>query len=214
MKITCEKDNLEKYIAIAERFSGKNLTLPILSNILLEAVEDDIKITATNLEQAIQIKMNGKVSREGKICVPAKIINSLIQSLKDDKLDLEEKQNNLILKTISKEARLNGLISDDFPLIPVIKKNISFSIDAEKFKKGLEKVIPSLAISDFKPEFTGVYFNLNSSGEIRLVATDTFRLAEEIIYLKNKNFQQDLSFIIPSAVSRELIRIIDNQTEI
>ena len=214
MKFTCAKENLEKYINIAERFSGKNLTLPILSNIMLETSGNDIKLTATNLEQAVQIKINGKVAKEGKICVPAKTINSLIQSLKDSNLDLEEKQNNLILKTLSKEARLNGLISEEFPLIPFIKKTLSFSMDAYKLKRGLEKVIPAVAVSDFKPEFTGIYFGLDSSGELKLAATDTFRLAEEKINLNNKNISKDVSFILPQVVGRELARIIDHESEI
>lgn len=214
MKFICHKELLENYLNIADRFSGKNLTLPILSNVMLETVNDNIRLTATNLEQAVQINVKGKVLKDGKICVPSKTVNLLVQSLKDEELDIEEKQNNLVLKTTSKEVRLNGLISEDFPLIPSIKRNVSFNIDTQKLQKSLGRVITSVAVSDFKPEFTGIYFNLNSSGELKLVATDTFRLAEDIISTNNKNITQELSFIIPSVVGRELARITNEDSEV
>ncbi|MEK7172840.1 MAG: DNA polymerase III subunit beta [Patescibacteria group bacterium] len=211
MKFSCLKEKIEKALIIAERFSGKNLTLPILSNILLETYDNFIRITATNLEHAVQINIPGKVHREGKISVPAKIISSLVQSIKEDKIDLEEKQGNLLLSTENKDIKINGISGEDFPLIPAVKKQQGFKINGLNLRTAIEKVIPAVSISDFKPEFTGIFFKIINK-ELKIVATDTFRLAEYKLEIDNKN--NNFSFIIPYQMMQELIRIISTDEEI
>ena len=95
MKFSCVKENIERALIIAERFTGKNLTLPILANVLLEVRGNEMSVTATNLEYGVEIKIPGRGGKEGKVSVPAKVLNSLLQSLREDKVEFEEKQNNL-----------------------------------------------------------------------------------------------------------------------
>jgi len=213
MKINCLKDNLEKSLNIAERFTGKNINLPVLANVLIEAIGSYIKITATNLEYAVEIKIQGKIADPGKVSVPAKVINSLIQSIKEEKISLEEKSDNLVIKTEFKNTKINGNKTDEFPLIPNIKNNNCFKTEAMALKQGLEKVLSSASLSDFKPEFTGVFFNISST-ELKLTATDTFRLAEQKIKLSDKPEKGNFSFILPSQVAQELVRIISYEKEI
>lgn len=207
MKFTCVKEKIERALMIAERFTSKSITLPILSNVLLSLDGNTLVVTATNLESAVQINITGKGSGQEKVAVPAKILNSVFQSLKDEKVDLEEKQNNLFIKTQSREARINSVITDDFPLIPKIKKTASVTLDAVVLKQGLEKVIPSVSTSEFKPELTGVLFHI-SSKNLRLAATDSFRLVEKNITINHNG--ESFFFILPHKVAQEITRIIGN----
>ena len=213
MKFTCIKENLEKALSIAERFTGKNINLPILGNILLEVNENTLHLTATNLEYAVQISLSGKGLRNGKLSVPAKIFSSLVQSIKEDKIDLEEKQNNLLIKTDTRDTRINGTRTDDFPLLPKVKKSFSFFIEEGLLKRGLEKVLPASAISEFKPELNGVFFRV-SSGKLYLAATDTFRLAEFVCPLSKKTENENFSFILPQRIAQEVSRILAEDEEI
>ena len=125
MKFTCITQYLKKALAVADRFTGKNITLPILANVLLEVRRDNLFITATNLESAVYLTLKGSNAREGKVCVPAKVLSSFVQSIEDEKIQLEEKQGSLIIKTDTRDTRINGVSTDEFPLIPQIKKSSS-----------------------------------------------------------------------------------------
>jgi DNA polymerase-3 subunit beta len=191
---------------VAERFTGKNLTLPILANVLLEVRGNEMSVTATNLEYGVEVKVPGRGAREGKVSVPAKVLSSLLQSLQEDKVEFEEKQSNLYIRSDLRESRINGMNSEEFPLIPKIKKMSSATIEAVSLKDGLEKILPAVSTSEFKPELTGIYFYC-APMEIRLAATDTFRLAEKTFPFKGKDGEK-FSFILPQRVALELSRVI------
>ena len=208
MRFVCTKDALEKVLVVAERFTGKSVTLPILGNFLIEAEKNTLTVTATNLEYAIQSSIVGHVGREGKVSVPAKIITSLIQSTHDEKVDLEEKQGNLLVKAETRNIKINGVSPDDFPLLPKIKKSFSCSVDAALLSQGVGRVLPAVSISEFKPELNGILFHI-SSGHIRLAATDTFRLAESSWKLsKKRDRDESFSFITPHRVVQEVGRFL------
>ena len=191
---------------LAERFTGKNITLPILGNLLIETEENRLFITATNLEYAAHLSCAGKGTGKGKISVPAKILSTLIQSIKEDKMDLEGLQGNLVVSTESRRTKINGVPADDFPLLPKIKKQTGFKLDLSFLKGGLAKVLPAVATSEFKPELTGVL--LHASGqELKLAATDTFRLAEQKMEISNLEGKEGARFILPRAVAQEMARI-------
>ena len=77
---------------MAEKIIGRNLTLPILSNILIEAEKGGLKISATNLEIGLVAKIRAKVEREGKIAIPGRIVGAILSQLEDgNKIVLEGK---------------------------------------------------------------------------------------------------------------------------
>lgn len=208
MKFSCTRDALENILVVAERFAGKNVTLPILGNFLIEAKKHILTITATNLEYAIQATIAGGASQEGRVSVPAKILTSLIQSTRDEKVDLEEKQGNLLVKTETRSIKINGVPPDDFPLLPKIKKTFSCPVEAQIFSQGILRVIPAVSLSEFKPELGGVFFQIATS-DIRVAATDTFRLAESSWRLsKKRDPEEGFSFILPHRVTQEVGRFL------
>lgn len=220
MKFTCVRENLERAVSIAERFTGKNLTLPILGNVLFDVQENVLTITATNLEYAIQIAVPGSGGRAGRISVPAKIASALVQSIQDEKIQLEERSGNLIVKTDTRDARVNGMPANDFPLMPTIKKTASFEIGSLDLQSGFASVLPAVSLSEFKPELAGVHCKVGLRA-LHLAATDTFRLAEKTIPLPPPEGRgmpnQDaspFSFILPQRIASELSRILDGEERI
>lgn len=212
MKFSCVKAHLERAAGIAERFAGKNLALPVLASVLLEAEDNSLVITATNLEHAVQLRVPARVSRAGKLCVPAKVLYSLLQSLAEDKIEGEAERGALRLKTDTREGRLNGLGVDDFPLVPKIKKGETLLIDGRVLSQGLQRVLPAVSTSEFKPELSGVLFNAVRD-TLTLCATDTFRLAECRITLGKEHAGPAASFIVPYRAAQELARILEGEDE-
>ncbi len=211
MKFSCLRENLTRAFAIAERFTGKNLSLPILGNLLLETVNSSLKVSATNLEYAVEVVVPGDTVRPGKVCVPAKVASLLIQSIGEEKLELEEKQKNLILRTPSRDTRINGFLPDDFPILPKIKKNAEATAEGINLYSSLMKVLPASSTSEFKPELTGVFFKVMTK-DLVLAATDTFRLAEDTVKVSRRE-GENFSFILPHRAAGELSRIFGEYDE-
>ncbi|MDP3769435.1 MAG: DNA polymerase III subunit beta [bacterium] len=213
MKFLCVTEHLKRALANADRFTGKNITLPVLGNVLLEVEQNILRIIATNLESALQVTLHGSSSRPGKLCVPAKVLSSFIQSIGDEKTQIEERQGNMFIKTETRDTRINGVSSEDFPLIPHIKKSHSFVITASLLQAGLEQVLPAVSLSEFKPELGGIYINVSSSS-VRLAATDTFRLAEKTIPFESQTKKDSFSFILPYKIAQEIVRVLGGEEEV
>lgn len=206
MKITCTTEHLKIVILNAERFTSKQVTLPILADILFKVDEKNITINATNLEFGIQITIPGKIIKEGKASIPAKILSSFIQLLPETTITLEEKNNLLNIHTADSEITIPTHSTDDFPTFPTIKSERVFKVPTEALNQALPIVIKSVSLSDFKPELSGVFVVFNQE-IITLVGTDSFRLAEKILPIEN-SIPEHYECIIPSRTSQELIRIL------
>lgn len=211
MKILSTKNNLKNIIIQAERFTGKNINLPILSNIFIEAKNKKCNISATNLEIAIESSFPCKVVKEGVITAPSRILNTVLQTITEENITLEEKNNILTLQSENSKIVINGNPAKDFPIIPKLKfpKKIRFSYLS--LVEGLKNVISAVSRLDLKPEISGVFLKLDGK-KIKLVGTDTFRLAEKTLSVKESD-EPKLSFIIPLKTAEEIIRLSANEDE-
>jgi DNA polymerase-3 subunit beta len=210
MKIVCLQENLKKSLNIAQNIIGKNLTLPILNNLLLKTEKGRLKISSTNLEIGINTWTSGKIEKEGEITCPAKILSSFINSLPNKKIELEEKGGLLNIKCENYKASLNCLPADDFPIIPQVKQAVIFKAESEVFKSALSQVSGLSSLSESRPEITGIYLNIDQNS-VKMVATDSFRLGEKIIFDVDKKDNSSHSLIVPQRTTQELIRILGEE---
>jgi DNA polymerase-3 subunit beta len=109
MKIIILKDNLKEGLNSIVRAVSENNNLPILKNILIKTFNNKIRLTATNLELAISKSVSGKIVEDGSITVPFSVLNGIISNLDSEKVSLESKKDNLILKTDNYEAAIQGV---------------------------------------------------------------------------------------------------------
>lgn len=214
MKILCLYEKLKEAFSITERIVGKNANLPILNTVLIESKKKHIQISSTDLELALVYSIHGKIEKEGKIAVPAKLIAGFINNLScSKKITLEAKKHNLLIKTEGFKAQILGIDAEEFPIIPQIKKTNPIKLSAQDLVKGLEKMSKSVGISGIRPEITGVLFSYDSKNNtFLLVSTDSFRLSEKKILLA-KHIPADFSFILPSKTVNEIIRIFGDKKE-
>ena len=207
MKIICLQENLKNNLNITQNIIGRNLTLPILNNLLLETEKGRLKISSTNLEIGINTWTSCKAEKEGAITCPAKILAGFINGLPNKKVELEVKNNVLIIKCENYKASLRGLPADDFPIIPKIKEPASIEIKNSVFKDGLSQVVGAASLSESRPEIAGILLKPEKNN-LKLVATDSFRLAEKIIFDADKKAEFVQPLIIPQRTVQELIRIL------
>ena len=216
MKITCTKENLSKALSITGGVANKNANLPILGNVLIKASDQQTEIIATNLELAIVAHVRSKVDEPGSFTVPAKTLSEFVNLLSDEKIEMELKDNELLITCGRSSTKIKGSASDEFPVIPSVSTGTGFLFDAEQLKGGLGQTVSSLARSEVRPELSGMYFGFNTSyySGLILAATDSYRLAEKKI--KIQQGEGEFKIIVPGRTAQEIIHIlslVDNENK-
>ena len=210
MKFSCLQDNLSKGLAIVSRAVATRAPLPITQNILLEVDDSKIKITATNLEIAISTWVPGKTESEGSLTVPARMFTDFINSLPSgDQVDISgtEDNNGIQINCGKFKGRISGTSADEFPPIPVVDDDNTFTVLGLDLKKSLERVVVAAATEDSRPVLTGVKMDI-SDEEITLATADGFRLAVDKVKIKSNGNVLPSDVIIPARTMQELQRLI------
>lgn len=205
MKLIILKEKLKEGVAIVERISQKSLTLPILQNTLLKAEKNSLKLSTTNLESGINWQGLAKIEKEGSVCIPTRFLSNLINFLPDKPVSLDVKNFTLSLKCENYTTKIKGLDSEDFPIIPQPKEGESVSVNSSKFCQALSQIVNIPSPSTTRPEISGIFLMFQKD-LIKMVATDSFRLAERKIFLKTK-LTKEYSLIIPQSAIKEIIGI-------
>lgn len=208
MKLIITQKHLNKGLSICEKIIGKNLTLPILQNILLTCEKNKgyLKMSATDLEVGIEILIPAKVEDEGTLTVPSKIFSDFVRNLPDEKVEIENKNNQLFITCENFKSSIKTESSKEFPIIPNITENNNINIKTSDFLNGLSSVIGAVSTLDIKPEISGIYMQFNKDS-IYFVGTDSFRLSEKKIYLVN-DFTEKV--ILPRKTSDIILKIFEN----
>lgn len=210
MKVEILKENLKSGINVTERIAGKNLSLPILNNILINTEDSFLNLISTDLELVIKIWILSKIVKNGKVVIPAKLFSSFISSLPNDKVLIESKDNNLYIECNKLKTNIQGYNPEEFPIIPDFKEIDSLEIDNQIICQAISQVVDIPISSQSRPEISGIYF-LFSKNNIKIVSTDSFRLAEKTVNLE-KSIKGDYSFILPQKSAREILNILDGKS--
>jgi DNA polymerase-3 subunit beta len=151
-------------------------TLPVLSNILLEASEDRIEMRATDLDLAISTRAQASVKDVGTLTVPAKKLFELVRKLPREELKIEAK--DLTLNIESKNGRYKFLCirPEEFPAIPSVTPDVEATLDADLLERLIRRTIYSVSTDETRPALNGSLLQIKDD-ELRLVATDGHRLS-------------------------------------
>ncbi len=204
MKVECGIEKLKNGIMQVEKITGKNLTLPVLSSILVIAGGNSLKLRATNLSLGVEIEIPAKIEEEGIIAVSGSTLAGIFSNIfQNENIFLEGNGGNLLIKTKKSLIKLKGQAHEDFPTIPLVDGK-SFEIESKKLTDGIKSVYYSSSVSDIKPEISSVYIYSNENGLV-FVSTDSFRLAEKKI--KTKGDEDIPGILIPFKNISEVLRI-------
>ncbi|HAT68261.1 MAG: DNA polymerase III subunit beta [Candidatus Yonathbacteria bacterium RIFOXYC2_FULL_47_9] len=211
MHITCNRESIQKYVANADRVTGKNLSLPILNSILLTASHKTLIIRATNLEVGVEFHIPADVKKEGSIALSGSLLANTLASIPDEQeISISADKGLCTITTKTKTLTIKGFLPDDFPTIPVIKDGEGFIMSAGKFIQGAKSVLMSAALSDIKPEISSVYLH-QIADMVVFTSTDLFRLAEKKI--KQSGVTISHGVIIPIKNITEIVRVLESTTE-
>jgi DNA polymerase III subunit beta len=212
MKLKTKKEKLIWAVSKAEKIADKNVSLPVLSNIIIKAEDEQIKVIANNLDIGVELFYDNKNSSKGIVALSGQILNSFLNGLakNENEIDIELFENVLKINGVNSKSKINTYSSEDFPDLPEINTKNSFKMKSEVFVDGLKSVWYAASVSSIKPELSSVYV-YTENDEIVFVATDSFRLAEKRIKIKNLN--QNLNILIPFKNVIEIVRILEDSKE-
>jgi DNA polymerase III subunit beta len=208
MKLQVTQENLTKALGSVARVANTRNTLPILGNVLLRTIGNQLSVSATNLDIAITHFIGSKVAEEGSITVPAKLMQDFVSSLPSGVIDLELDENKLHITTDQYKSTINGVSAEDFPVMPAINGGTSWQISSSVFKKGLQQVVLAASSDEARPVLTGLFLHTFEQ-ELFMVATDSYRLAERSLQ-KNK---ADVSLLVPGSAMQDMLRIIGDSED-
>lgn len=215
MELIVLKTNLKEGMSALGKIGSENATLPILKNCLIETYENKIKFSVTNLEVAISSMIPAKVVKDGSITVPLSVLSSIINNLESERVSLETKTNNLVIKTENYQAKIQGTKKEEFPIIPKIaNENEYLELESGLLKDTLLSIMTASQSSAMRPELGGILFDYQVN-IIKFAATDSFRLAERTIDENQykSNIEQKLRTIIPLKTVQELVRVMSEKDE-
>lgn len=219
MKVTINKEVLQKRLYSASTIVSGRSALPILDNLLIQANNGILTIFSTDLEKYIELKDGTSIQENGVVVVDAKTLLKIIDSIPqdEDKVFLEANNSKLTIRAGKIKTSLPSLPPEDFPSKPsnFLKSSFiqinnafqrqdddvlyAFRIEAESLFSGIDKTQFAAAQDNARPILGGVYFSFkdDDNEKVEIVATDSYRLSiskvsfekEKEVYLKD--------FIVP-----------------
>ena len=212
MNISCLQENLAKGLGIAGRIVKERSTLLALSNILLAADGDRLKLAATNLEIGITCWIGAQIEQEGAITVPARTLVDLVNTLPPGKVDMSMNgAQTLKLQSGRFKSNVKGIDANEFPLIPHIEGDEAIHIAPDVLGQMIEQVTFAAARDESRPILTGVLARFEGD-RLTFAAADGFRLSVRTGSL-SAAVSQPFEVIVPARALTELGHVLNGQEE-
>ncbi len=214
MRITVEQARLLKSLQVVERAVNDRSAMPILANVLLETRQQELILTATDLDVGVQYRVPVMDKLEqGAITLPARRFSTIVRELPQEPVTIEAKKNHTAtLVCGSTQFRLQGLPPEDFPIFPEFGQPTPSTI-AQSTLKSL------VALTEFAMSMEETRFVLNGAlmtcqeGMLALVATDGRRLAVARAPLEPGGANAPVSVVVPAKTIHELGRLLQDDED-
>ncbi len=206
MKFSVTQENLVKGLQIVNRIATTRATLPVLGNILLVTDKGRLKLVTTDLELAIDTYIGAKVEIEGAITLPARTFTDFVTNNSDTTIDFSLKDTVLTAKSTHYTAEIKGIDAIEFPSIPTIEKGQILHLTAPLLKEAIAQTVFATTHDETRPVLSGVALFVGGK-EIKLVSTDSYRLAEKRIPIEEGD-PGEMMVIVPARTLLELSRLM------
>ena len=214
MEVIVLKEDLLKGIQTVQGAVSSKNTLPILNNILIEAQNESLKLTATDLDIAITTTIPAQIKTPGNITTPAKRFSEIAKELRsEDPIQIQVKKNyNITIENGKIFFKLIGLPKNDFPEIPEFQTGNTISISQNLLSKMIQLTSFAMSRDEARYVLNGILFSFQDK-LLRLVATDGRRLAL-IEKTLPKAYEPARNIIVPNKTIQELARNLGDEGDV
>lgn len=195
MKFNVSSSELVKALSAVSGAVPNKATLPILETILFEGEDDQLRLTATDLEISIIESMDADIDDGGAVAIPARRLIETLRQLPDIPVAFEvDEKFNVKFRTDKGTYKLVGEDPDEFPEVPNLDEGHTLDTTKENVLKAIDKTLFAVSNDDLRPAMMGVYFDIGPD-ESKFVATDGHRLVK---YIKQDlTSDKEIDFIVP-----------------
>ena len=205
MKFIITRQNLHQGLAAVSASIPTKTTLPVLSNILLEARDEGVWMSGTDLDVAVRVRVPADVTEEGSLTAPGKKLQEIARELPDQPVEVAVRGDQLELRCGRSAFKLNGLPSEEFPSLPGINFSEGWSITGKELQKLIHHTAFAVSTEESRPILNGVLWELRD-GLMRMVATNGHRLARMAVPAGAAT-ATSADFIVPPAALQQVQRL-------
>ncbi len=212
MKVAVSRPELANIIGKIQSVVSSKPAIPILANVLIEAKNGVLTISATDLTVSMRAQMEASVSEEGAITLPARRFFQLVRELTIPEIEISASIDEIAyVQAGTSQFRLNGINSSEFPSFPDLNQGVHFEMTPDAFKEMLSKSVFAAAREDSRHVLNGVLMMIENSNAT-FIGTDGKRLAR-VTTSVDVNPGHKNSYLIPLKAVEEIVKSIDgNET--
>jgi DNA polymerase-3 subunit beta len=212
MKFTITRDNLQQGLAAVGASIPTRTTLPVLSNILIEATEAGVEMSGTDLDIAVALTVPAEVEEPGAITVPAKKLQELARELPEAPARVSTTGERFELVCGKATFRLNGMPRDEFPTFPQVDFEASWTVPGAVITEMIARTSFAVSTEESRPILNGVLWQL-ADREMRMVATNGHRLAKLTVPAESTEAPH-ADLIVPPKALAQVQRLFDEDDAI
>src|SRR5207245_8334695 len=209
MEIKAKRGDLLATLYWTQSIVERRNTMPILANVLIESLKNDIRVTATDLEVGDRGRVDGEVAREGTITVNAKKQYEIIREVPDEQVQLKLLENEWVeIKSGKSVFKIVGMEAREFPQFPKFDAKGLSTTPGSTIRGMIERTIFSVSTDETRYSLNGVFVEESEGGKIRMVSTDGHRLAFEERVLGSLGLTKGV--IVPRKGLSELKKLLES----
>ncbi len=213
MKFIVSSLKLLKSLQALSGVIGSKNTLPILDDFLFQLTENELKITTSDLDVTMSVKLvPDMVEGTGEVTIPARLLLEIMKNFPDVPITVSVDNNTLGIELIAGEGRykLVGHKSDEFPQLPAMADTVAFDIPADVLSVGFEKTVFATGSEEIRPVMSGVLVEMGTEF-LTFVATD----AHKLVRYRRSDIKTETpaSFIMPKKPINQLKGILSGMAD-
>jgi DNA polymerase III subunit beta len=207
MEFTVNKADLVRELSLSQGVVEKRTTIPILSNVLMEAAGEKVQFTATDLELGIRCSCPARVAREGSGTIPVRRLLDYVRLLPDAELSLKFQENNWASINCGRSrTRIAGISRESFPELPQMPEAVA-EIPASALVSTIAKTIFAISSEESRFTLNGALMQLKT-GSLLMVATDGHRLAHVESCSELTGIKTSYRALLPRKAMGEILKLI------
>ncbi len=207
MKFALSKSKLSNCLQSVLQVVPTKSSLPILTTILIEALENKLKISATDLDLSITASVECVVTKKGSVALPAKILFEIIRELPESEITFEAVNNRVEIKIPNGTYRIAAVAPEDFPKLPAVNTKREIKIEGADLVRMVRKTTFACSTDETRPALNGVLWQTKGD-KMQMVATDGHRLAKMAVEnTRLKGMNEDI--IVPPKVLNLIPKFVD-----
>lgn len=213
MKVVFERQPLASGIALIHNVVSTTTSMPILSNILIEAASEDTSISGTDMESFGKVRLKARVEEAGRVTVPARLLADIVRLLPEGEVTLETSGARMTIQCNRNTYQLSTMPADDFPDWPRLQPLTTIVLRQADLKRILHNTMFAIPTRDPRKVLMGVLFDV-AEGRLTCVATDGRKLGKTSVEPVEIIGQAQAQAIIPERILKEIDHAIGEEGEI